>query len=353
MKSLKQIEKIIGRAQVRAGRVIDERILTDAVNALTNSTIDRPQTLRPGPTIWRFIMESKITRYSAATVIVLAMTLVLFGPFWAPGDGNVVLAEVKQNVAGIETLVIRGTKTFTRPGEPDSVLEFGGMKWEFDLMKYFSQQYGLVEEGYIGDKLIYRFTFNRPKRQTLLILPLYKKYGKFASTDKIMRLLENGTPKGIISLLMEGDYQELGRDNINGVEAEVFEFHDPGTFNELLPKAIADIQDIKGKVWIAIKEQMPIRVEGNLAIGKSFMTMFQELNLHEINTFGDYNIELDENIFDIAPPEGYTELTISDILQVVPAEVKASAAAMGIIPAGLVFWRRRRKKKQSKNIPYL
>ena len=294
-------------------------------------------------------MESKITRYSAAAMVVLAITLVLFGPFWAPGNGNVVLAEVQQNVDGIETLIIRGTKTFTHPGEPDSVLEFGGMKWEFDLVKYFSQQYGLVEEGYIGDKLIYRFTFNRPKRQTLLVIPANKKYGKFTSTDKIMRLLENGTPKGIINLLMEGDYRELGRDSVNGVEAEVFEFQDPGTFKELLPKAIVDIQNIKGRVWIAIKEQMPVRVEGDLAIGKSFMTMFQELNLHEINTFGDYNIDLEENIFDIAPPEGYTEFTLSDILQVVPAEAKAGAAAMGIIPAGLVFWRLRRKKKLNKN----
>jgi hypothetical protein len=82
-----------------------------------------------------------------------------------------------------------------------------------------------------------------------------------------------------------------------------------------------------------------------MAIGKSFMTMFQELNLHEVNTFGDFNIELDENIFNTTPPEGYTELTLSDILKVVPAEAKAGAAAIGIIPAGLVFWRRRRKTK--------
>ena len=292
-------------------------------------------------------MESKVTRYSAAAVIVLAMTLVLNNPFWAPGNGGVVLANVQQNVNSIETMIIRGTKTFTRPSEPESVLEFGGMKWEFDLVKYFSQQYGLVEEGYIGDKLIYRFTFNRQKRQTLLILPHYKKYGKFASTDQITRLLENGTPKGIIKLLMEGDYKELGRDNINGVEAEVFEFRDPGTFNELLPKTIADIRDIKGKVWIAIKEQMPVRVEGDMAIGKSFMTMFQELNLHEVNTFGDFNIELDENIFNTTPPEGYTELTLSDILKVVPAEAKVGAAAMGIIPAGFVIWRRQRKKTKA------
>ena len=292
---------------------------------------------------WRIIMESKVTRYSAAAVITLAAILILVNPFGNSQYGGVVLADVQQKVADIKTMIIRGTKTFTRPDEPNSTLEFGGIRWEFDLVKYFSQQYGLVEEGYIGDALIYRFTFNRPQRQTLLILPLYKKYGIFASTDKIMRLLENGTPKGIINLLLEIDYKKLGRDNINGVEAEVFAYQDPGTFKELLPKAIADIQNIKGKVWIGIEEEIPVRVEGDLAIGKSFMTMFQELNLHEVNTFGDYNIELDENIFDIAPPEGYTELTLTDILQVIPAEAKAGLVGLGIIPIGLIFWRRHRK----------
>ena len=294
-------------------------------------------------------MESKVTRYSAAAVIVLAMTLVLFGPFWAPGNVGVVLADVQQNVAGIETMIIRGTKTVTRSGEPDNVFEFDGMKCEFDLVKYFSKQHGLVEEGYIGDKLFYRFTFNRPKRQTLLLLPPYKKYGTFTSTDKQMKLLENGTPKGIINLLMEGDYQKLGRDNINGTEVEVFEFQDPVTFKEIVPKAIFDIQNVKGKVWIGIEEQMPVLVEGDIGIGKSFLSMFQELNLHEVNTFGDYNIELDEDIFNTNPPEGYTELTLSDILPFIPVKVKAGLGGLCILPAGFIFWKKRRRKKRAAN----
>jgi len=295
--------------------------------------------------IWRLIMESKITRYSAAAVIVLAMALVLLSPFGTPGNGGVVLADIQQKVNGIETMIIRGTKTFTHPGEDGDVFEIDGIKCHFDLVKYFSKQHGLVEEGYVGDELIYRITMNRPKRQTLLVLPRWKKYGTFTSTDKIMHLLENGTPKGIINLLMEIDYKKLGRDNINGVEVEVFEFQDPVTFTELLPKAIFDIQNIKGKVWIGIKEQMPVRVEGDLFIGKSFMTMFHELNLHEVNTFGDYNIELDEDIFDTNPPEGYTEFTLSDILQLIPVEAKAGLAGLGIVPIGLIFWKRHRRKK--------
>lgn len=289
-------------------------------------------------------MESKVTKFSAAAVIILALTLVLFGPFWTPGNGSVVLADVQQNVNGIETMIIRGTKTFTRLDETNSVFEFNGLKCEFDLVKYFSKQYGLVEEGYIEDKLFYRFTFNRPKRQTLLILPLYKKYGTFTSTDKQMQLLENGTPKGIINLLMMGDYRKLGRDNINGAEVEVFEFQDTESFKGIVPKAIFDVQSVKGRVWIGIKEQLPVRVEGDLGIGKSFMTVFNDLNLHEVNTFHNYNVELQEDIFDTSPPEGYTEFTLSDILPFIPIEAKAGLVGLGFVPAGFVFWKRRRRK---------
>jgi outer membrane lipoprotein-sorting protein len=295
--------------------------------------------------IWRFIMESKVTRYSAAAVIVLAMALVLLSPFGPSGNSGVVLADVQQKVAGIETMIIRGTKTFTHPGEDGDVFEFDGFKGEFDLVKYLSKQYGLVEEGYVEDKLIYRITFNHPKRQTLVVLPPWKKYVTSASTDKQMYLLENLTPKGIVNLLMAGDYKELGRDSINGVEVEVFEFQDPVTFKELAPKAFFDVQNIKGKVWIGIKEQMPVRVEGDFVIGKCLMSMFHDLNLHEVNTMGEYNVELDEEIFDTNPPEGYTELTLSDILPLIPVEAKAGLVGLGILPAGFIFWKKRRRKR--------
>jgi hypothetical protein len=298
--------------------------------------------------IWRLIMESKVTRYSAVAVITLAMTLILLSPFGTPGNGGVVLADVQQKVAGIETMIIRGTKTFTYPGEPDRIFEFDGIKCKFDLVKYHSTQYGLVEEGYAEGKLIYRITLNIPEEQTLILFPKYKKYLKFASMGALAKVMENfATPNGILNLLIAGDSKKLGRDKIDGIEVEAFEFEDTEPLEpikELLPKAVFDIQTFKGKVWIGIKEQLPVRVEGDLSIGKSFTTVFHDLNLHEVNTFGDYNVELDEDIFNTNPPEGYTELTLSDILQVIPAEAKAGLVGLGIAPAGFVFWKRRKKR---------
>ena len=299
--------------------------------------------------VWRFIMESKVTRYSAAAVVALAVTLILLSPIGTPGNSGVVLADVQQKVAGIETMILRGTKTFTYPGEPDRVFEFDGIKCKFDLVKYHSTRYGLVEEGYAEGNLFYRITFNIPQGQTLIAFPKYKKYLKFASTDAIAKMMEQvATPNGILNLLFAGESRKQGRDKIDGVEVEAFEFQDTkpfGPLKELLPRAVFDIQSFKAKVWIGIKEQLPVRVEGDLAIGKSFMTMFHDLNLHEINTFGDYNTQFDENVFNVNPPEGYTEITLSDILKLVPAKAKVGAAALGIVPAGFIVWRKRRRNR--------
>jgi hypothetical protein len=295
--------------------------------------------------IWRFIMESKVTRYSAIAAIVLATTFVLFGPSWAPGNGSVVLADVQQKVADAETMLIRGTKTFMHPGEDGEIFKFDGIPCVFDLVKYFSKGHGFVEEGYAGGELFYRITFNFQKQQTLLVFPPYKKYLTFPSLDGVAKIMEKfSTPNGVIDLLLEGDYKKLGKDKIDGVEVEGFEFKSIGSVKKILPKPIFDIQDYIGKVWIGIEEQLPVRIEGDLNIGKSFMTMFNDLNLREVNVLDKVNIEIDENTFDIEPPEGYTQVTLSDILQMIPAEAKAGLAGLGIIPAGFVVWKRRRKR---------
>ena len=298
--------------------------------------------------LWRFIMESKATRYSAAAVIVLGMALVLLGPFGGPRNGSIVLADVQQKVGDVETMVIRGQKRLLRPGEEGDLFEFDGVKAEFDIVKYHSREYGFVEEGYADGKLIYRITLNRPKQQTLLVSPIYKKYVAFPSTDEQAYLLEH-MPNGIVNLLVGSDYKKLGRDNIDGVEAEGFEFQTVESLKGLLPKPVLHMKDFKGKIWIGIEEQLPVRLEAELSIGKSLMTMFNDLILHEVNVLDEYNIAIDEDIFDIEPPEGYTEMTFSDILQFIPVEAKAGIAGLGIIPAGLIVWKKRRRKRAATN----
>ena len=313
----------------------------------SRDTSDSRAESRPQKNIWRLIMESRITKYSAAAVIALAAALVLVGPFGMPGNGGVVLADVQQRLADAETMIVRGTKTFMRPGEDDEAIEINGLRCEFDLVKYSSKQLGLVEEGRVDGKLIYRITFNRPKRQSLIVLPPWKKYGVMDSTDEQMKLMENLSPEGIISMLLAGDHKKLGRDTIDGVEVEGFEFQQPDIFVDLFPKPIFNIQSLRGKVWIGIEEQLPIWVDGNFLFGKSLLTLFNEVRLHEVNVVEKYDVELDEKIFDTDAPEGYTEFGLSDILPFIPVEAKAGLAGLAVLPEGLIVWRRRRRRRRA------
>ena len=295
-------------------------------------------------------MESRVTKYSAAAVVALVLVLVLLNPFGGSKYGSVVLADVQKKVANIETMVLRGVKTFRHPGENGEIFEFDGIKCELDIVKYFSKQYGFVEEGYIEDNMIYRIIFNRPEQKTLLVFAPWKKYLLFTSTNKTTELLENMTPTGFINLLLESDYIELGPDNIDGVEVEGFEIQAIELIKEIFPPIIMDIQDYKLKAWIGVKEQLPIQLEGHLVLGKSFMTMFNDLNLNEVVVLDEYNVKLDESFFSLNPPEDYMALTIKDIFKIVPTEIKAGAAGAGLgiilVPAGFISWRRRNSNKK-------
>jgi len=68
-----------------------------------------------------------------------------------------------------------------------------------------------------------------------------------------------------------------------------------------------------------------------------------------VNVLEKYNVELDEDIFNTNAPEGYTKLTLSDILPLIPVKVKAGLGGLCIIPVGFVFWKRRRRKRAKAN----
>ena len=90
MKSPEHVERIVERARLEADQATDARILRDAGAAFVESG---PPTRRSRPTLWRFIMERKVTRYSVAAVVILALALVLLSPFGTSGNGGVVWAE--------------------------------------------------------------------------------------------------------------------------------------------------------------------------------------------------------------------------------------------------------------------
>ncbi len=256
--------------------------------------------------IWRCIMTSKMTGYSVAAAIVLAAAVVLMNPLGTSPHG-VALAAVQEKVAQVNTMILRGEKVFSPVADPNHV-------FRFDVVKYFSRQHGHVEEGWMNGTVIYRFTLNQPQKQFLLLLPPWKKCVKRPCTEEQITIMGKLVPTAVIDLLLETQSRSLGFAQIDGIDAEGFEFQDIKPVQNVLPKYLIDLQQGAGTVWIGTQELLPIRVEGDFLIGKSMMTLFTDMRVHEIANLESYNVELDDGLFGLETPEGYTEFKLSDIL---------------------------------------
>ncbi len=259
--------------------------------------------------LWRYIMKSRITRYSTAAVISVAALLVLTNLLGTSRNGGVALAAVQEKVAQVNTMIVRGEKVFTCAADPNVV-------YRFDLVKYVSRQYGYTEEGRIGDVLIYRIALNKPQRQCLILMSSWKKCLHFPCTDEQIAIMEKLSPTGAMDLLLQTNYKKLGTATIDGIDVEGFEFEDVKVIQNILPKHLFDIQQGQGTVWIGTRELLPVRIEGDLLIGQSLTTLLLDWRLHEVNTLDSYDVELDPNLFNTQIPEGYTEFKFSDIVPI-------------------------------------
>jgi outer membrane lipoprotein-sorting protein len=278
---------------------------------------------KPHYNIWRIIMENKVTRYSAAAVVALAAVLVLFGPFGTSQNGSVAMADVQEKIEQIDTMIFSGHKAFSSVDDPNVI-------FEFDFVKYISKEYGITEQGYIKDTLVYTVTFNLPKKEARIVMHAWKKYLKFQCSEKQLELMEKLDPKGIVELLTQANYEKLGFSEIDGIEVEGFVFDNTEVNKEAFPESIFNIEQSNGKIWVGVEELIPLRMETDISIGKCLFTAFNNFNLHEDLVLQDYNVNLDKEKFDTGIPEGYTKLTLSDFLSAIPLKVKAGVTGLGL-----------------------
>jgi outer membrane lipoprotein-sorting protein len=328
MKSARQVEQIIGRARLKADPATDALILRDAGAALARATDNRPQALPPGPTIWRMIMEKRITKYSVAAVIALAAALVLWNPLGTSSSG-VALAQVQAKIAQVDTMILRGETTFTSVSDPNTTVKY-------ENVKYLSRREGFVEDGFIKGTRIYRVVLHRRERQGVLLLDPWRKCVRFPCTEEQIKLMERLTPSGVVDLLLESnDYQRLGTANIDGTKAEGFKVQDLKPLENIVPKSLMDLQEGTATIWVGTEELLPIRMEADMRLGKTIATLFMDVNCHETAELEKYNVELDPGLFDLRTPEGYTEFNLMDLF---PGMF--GLTGLGILPVGAAGWRR-------------
>ncbi|UCD49181.1 MAG: hypothetical protein JSW27_16810 [Phycisphaerales bacterium] len=346
MKSSDEVERIVGQARLEADKTTDARILRDAGQILAESAESRPPALRPGSTLWRFIMESKMTRYSAAAVVMLAAVLVLLSPFGSSKNGSIALADVVEKVRQMPTVVHREEYVFSEIGQEEPGHEAATVT--FDVLKYASEEYGVAQDVF-DDKgtLIAQVYFLAETQQGMIVSHTEKKYGKVSLPGNIYNRAEAPlTPRGLVEYFTSGHYTSLGPARFGNFDVEGFETADP---NVLFPvpeplRSLFPVTDIIARLWIDVQTSLPVGVEAEFNTDRGLLTGFEKLHCECRAYDFRWNAEIPPGTFDPNIPDDYTELKVTDFI---PAEAKVGLVGLGALPViGIIIHRRRHRARR-------
>ena len=333
-----EIKKLVKKLNIRPSAEMYDRTLSDTLDA---QEIQKKKSVASRPNLWRFIMESKVTRYSAAAVITLAMVLVLFNPFGISDNGGIVWAQVVQKIDEAQMIVHKEQRFYYELGEEEPFLKT-------DVIKHCSQKLGIVDEQYTteGD-LMHRAYVLGKSREMVAILPETKKYFKMPLRDSMAQIIDRLTPRGLVEHFMAIEHIKLGRSRIDGCDVEGFEAIDteiwpmPDKFKFLFP-----VKQITWRFWIDVESSLPVRGEYEVITDRGLLTGMKKLKAVCKAYDFEYHHEVREELFKPNIPDDYTEFKLTDLI---PTEAKAGLVGLGILPAGIIFWKIRKRNKHQTN----
>ena len=222
--------------------------------------------------IWRTIMRNPMTKFAAAAVIIFAVFL---APNLFDKTSGIAWAEVVERLEDIKTVVYKiNADVRGMPGTPQGYTTHITQ----DVMVSYEQEAVRIDsvmQTPRGDAKTQTYILFED-RILLTLIPAQKKYIEVSISDEHMKKMEKekGDPVTLLSAMLEHDYTELGRKEIDGVMAWGIEVSDPklgakmgsfisgGTFDE-----------ITVQLWVDEKRELPIRINatGSSKDGQSSM----------------------------------------------------------------------------------
>jgi hypothetical protein len=282
MKSSDQIERLVKNTRVKTSESIDDRILTDAKVAFI-STKKKPIISRLAISKWRIIMKSRITKLTAAAVIIVAVILGL-SITGGPDMASVVWGEVIAKVEQIPALIFDMTTEISYPGDK---------KLSIQSENYVAGDYGTKSSIYMNGEL-FGLKYRLPRKNLAYqIRPKDKTYMRIdLSDEQAAKGQDPDDPRTWLKIILSGDYTKLGRDNINGVAVEGIECNEP--------EMTGDENGIM-RLWVNVETNLPVRIE----VEKLGMEAGQMRPHKFVMENFEWNVELDESILEPNIPNDY------------------------------------------------
>ena len=262
MRPTEKIKQRIKNTKIKTNPKVNQAVLNDLLDQL--DAAQRTPVTGPEPNIWRMIMKNRTFKLSTAAAILVAVMLgVQF--IGTPSA----YAQVVRGLRNARTLAYSlVTTTNTETGETVRT------DWLF-------KDPGLLRtttaEGYIT-------ILNYPQGRQLSLIPT-KQY----ITAEFDMTPQNGSPDQFAAIeslrrLPEKADEELGTARINGIKVRGYR-----VFGE----------DVVTTIWINPENKELIQVEQEYPSSPSMNFVMNNIS---------FDIELDDALFDLTPPDGYTPL---------------------------------------------
>ena len=268
MRPADNMENLIKKLRYKAGAETHDRVLGNVMQALDES--EKQKAGATAPNIWRTIMKSPITKLAAAAVIIIAV-LIVFNQF---GGSTPAFAEI------IRPFLTARTATFkmTMKVEGAPTQTFDCMFMEPVRMRQTSLQGVIVIGDFLEGKII---TLMSEQNKAFVIemenIPENEDQSQFNMFHEIRKHIQEAQETEDESVSF------LGEREIDGLTTIGYHVQRPGV-------------DIT--IWADPQTKLPVQMENTM--GPVTYTMTEIV----------FDIELDESLFSLEIPEGYTIRTM-------------------------------------------
>ncbi|MGE5293218.1 MAG: PDZ domain-containing protein [Solirubrobacterales bacterium] len=285
MKPAEEIERFVRKMSFRAGDRMTQRLWADAAKAQNES--ESEQRVRDAKNTGRWMMRYPITKLAAAAAIVTAVVLgwnVMGGPDMA----TVALADVAKRIEQTKNCVFKKTTTASTEG---------GVKNAFDSLVYYAEN--VVREDVRDDgKTISQVYVKFPDGVLVAVDHKSRTYRRIALAEEDIEKLSPVSPRNLVDLILsKGEYKKLGRETVDGVLSEGFEFDDE---RAMLSMDKDRIESIVTRLWVDVSTHLPVRVELDCTLtdnARARVAMYDP----------QWDVELEPDFFEPKIPAGYVE----------------------------------------------
>jgi len=291
MKSAENIERLIKsfcagkKAQVKTTTELDERIIADALPAQNKSKATRPAAEQPN--VWRIIMRSRMTQYTAAAVIII-MIIIGIVELGEPIGASVAFAAAMDNIKQARTFSCTEIFQATYQDGEKHGKYLLKQKWMFkEPDKERHETLTSPWPRYIGETTIMDYG----KRQQLELRP-FDKTAEFRDMSSdyevddntgMLRLTQLST--SLRDRLLEwsaGAVKDLGRVKLDDRTVRMLQSQKDNRVTT---------------VWIDPGTNFPVQIELKWTDQSRGPVMYSSIQI---------DTELDDDLFSLEPPEGFT-----------------------------------------------